>query len=64
MEENLDSADKHRAVKLELKNEEIYLEDSESQTLRNKIKMVDKKQMIVPGSRDGPKFLLGRPKEL
>ena len=26
--------------------------------------MVDRKQMIVPGSRDTPKFLSGRPKEL
>ena len=50
VEEKLDSADKYRAVKLELKNKEIYSEDSESQTLRNKTKMVDKKQMIVPGS--------------
>ena len=31
--------------------------------MRNKTKMVDKKQMIVPGSQDTPKFLLGRPKE-
>ena len=50
VEEKLDLADEYRAVKLELKNEEIYSEDSESQTLRNKTKMVDKKQMIVPGS--------------
>ena len=60
----MDSAVKYRAVKLELKNKEIYSEDSESQTLKNKTKMVDKKQMIVPGSQDAPKFLLGRPKEL
>ena len=48
MEENLDSADEYRAVELELKNVELYSEDLESQTLRNKTKMVDKKQMIVP----------------
>ena len=64
VEEKLDLADEYRAVELELKNEEIYSEDSESQTLRNKTKMVDKKQMIVPGSRDAPKFSSGRPKEL
>ena len=38
VEEKLDSADKYRAVKLELKNKEIYSEDLESQTLRNKTK--------------------------
>ena len=64
VEEKLDSADEYRAVELELKNEEIDSEDLESQTLRNKTKMVDKKQMIVPGSQDMPKFSLGRPKEL
>ena len=50
VEENLDPADEYRAVELELKNVELYSEDLESQTLRNKTKMVDKKQMIVPGS--------------
>ena len=50
VEEKLDSADEYRAVKLELKNEEIYSEDLESQAFRNETKMVDKKQMIVPGS--------------
>ena len=64
VEENLDSADEYRSVELELKNVELYSEDSESQTLRNKTKMVDKKHMIVPGSWDAPKFLSGRPKEL
>ena len=64
VEGKLDLADGYRAVKLELKNKQIYSEDSESQTLRNKTKMVDKKKMIVPGSQDVPKFSLGRPKEL
>ena len=64
VEENLDSADKYRVVELELKNMELYSEDLESQALRNKTKMVDKKQMIVPGSQDAPKFLSGRAKEL
>ena len=50
VEENLDSADEYRAVELELKNMKLFSEDSESQTLRNKMKMVDNKQMIVPGS--------------
>ena len=30
--------------------------------MRNKTKMVDKKQMIVPGSQDVPKFHWGDPK--
>ena len=46
----MDSPDEYRVVGLELKNMELYSEDSESQTLRNKTKMVDKKQMMVPGS--------------
>ena len=58
VEENLDSADKYRVVELELKNVELYSEDLESQALRNKTKMVDKKQMIVPGSQDAPNFLV------
>ena len=62
VEEKLDSAGKYRAVKLELRNEEIYSEDWESQTLRNETKMVDRKQMIVPGSQDVPKFSSGDPK--
>ena len=32
--------------------------------MRNKTKMVDKKQIIVPGSQDAPKLSSGRPKEL
>ena len=47
VEGNLDSADKYRAVELELKNEEPYSEDLESQTLRIKTKMVDEKYWVL-----------------
>ena len=50
VEENLDPADKYRAVELKLKNMELYSEDLESQTLRDKTKMADKKQMTALGS--------------
>ena len=50
VEEIMKSAEESRVVELALKDEEHFSEDLESQTLGNKNKMVEKKQMIVPGS--------------
>lgn len=53
------------AVDKALTNEDQYLsEEEDSQTNRNLSTMVEKKQMIGPGSRDAPKFLSSRPREL
>ena len=62
VEEKLHSADKYRAVELELENEEIYSEDLESQTLRNKTKLVEKKQMIYLALEACQSFHWGDPK--
>ena len=39
-------------------------EEPESQTDRNLPKMVEKKSLVVPRSRDAPKFQSARPREL
>ena len=59
------SVEEESAVEKELQDLEKYITDGEnSQTNRNFITMGEKKQMVVPGTRDAPKFLADRPKEL
>ena len=59
------SIEEEFAIEKELQDLEKYITDEEdSQTNRNFITMGEKKQMVVPGTRDAPKFSADRPKEL
>ena len=59
------SLEEEIAVEEELKEKDNFLTDEEdSQTDRNIFTMVEKKQMILPGTRDAPKFSASKPKEL
>ena len=52
------------AVEEELIEGNFQNEEEDSQTDRNLVTMTEKKYMVVPGTRDAPKFSAARPREL
>jgi hypothetical protein len=62
--ENLSQIVKELAVEEELIEENFLMEEEELQIEKNLAKMTDKKQMVVPGTRNAPKFSAERPRQL